>query len=187
MEHPAAHSRRQRVVVGEKEPACQDGGDSHLYRETEQHDVADHPTDISGAQGLGLGLDDLADSQAHPSRQQHHDQRRQCHDAQTPAWISTTMTTSPNPDQKVAVSTMIRPVTHTAEVAVNKAVSRSGRFPSAVAIGNDSSSVPTITAPAQARAMTRPGCGNAPLGRDPVTPASTPATTEPHASTQRTP
>jgi hypothetical protein len=42
------------------------------------------------------------------------------------------------------VSTVIRPVTHTADVAKNKAVTRSSRSPFATAIGNDSRTSPGV-------------------------------------------
>ena len=44
-----------------------------------------------------------------------------------PTWISPMMTTWPNGDQYVAVSTVVSPVTHTAETLVNAAVSTGGR------------------------------------------------------------
>ena len=74
-----------------------------------------------------------------------------------PAWINRRMTPSPNPDQAPAVSTTIKPVTHTADVAVNKAVTISTCSPLADATGNANSTVPTTTAPANATAITRLG------------------------------
>ena len=51
-------------------------------------------------------------------------------------------------DQYVGVSTMISPVTHTAETAVNSAVTNAAEAPLSVATGSISSAVPTATATA---------------------------------------
>ena len=52
------------------------------------------------------------------------------------------MTTSPNTDQCVAVSTTVSPFTHTADVAVNRAVIQLAGLPEVVASGLDSRAVP---------------------------------------------
>ena len=76
-----------------------------------------------------------------------------------PTWIMTRMASSPNPDQKVGVSTTTRPVTHTADTAVNSAVTSPAGVPSSVATGSISRTVPTPTAsanPATTAAAGRP-------------------------------
>ncbi len=62
-----------------------------------------------------------------------------------PACISNKITVFPKRDQYVAVSLTIRPVTHTAEVAVNKASMKAVGFPEAVAWGKESKIVPMLT------------------------------------------
>ena len=59
-----------------------------------------------------------------------------------PTWISSSITTWPNGDQYVPVSTTARPVTQTHEVAVNSADTNGGSSPPAVAKGSISSAVP---------------------------------------------
>ena len=44
-----------------------------------------------------------------------------------PIWMSTRITASPKPDQNTGVSVTISPVTHTADVAVNRACMRPRR------------------------------------------------------------
>ena len=56
-----------------------------------------------------------------------------------PTLIATMMITWPSPDQYVAVSTVVRPVTQTADAAVNNASTNGARWPDAVACGRDSS------------------------------------------------
>ncbi len=73
-----------------------------------------------------------------------------------PIWMSTMITTWPNGDQKVGVSTTMCPVTQTALVAVNSASMKVAGRPW-VATGNESSAVPRASTPPNARAMTRPG------------------------------
>jgi hypothetical protein len=58
------------------------------------------------------------------------------------------------------VSTTTKPVTHTADVAVNKAVTNPARS-SLDATGNANNAVPTATAIANATAITRLGLRNA--------------------------
>src|SRR4029078_10878851 len=67
-----------------------------------------------------------------------------------PTWTNPTMTTWPNGDQYVAVSTVTSPVTHTADTLVNAASRTVARCPVLVAEGSDSSSVPTNAASANA-------------------------------------
>ena len=55
-----------------------------------------------------------------------------------PTFIATMITVSPKVDQCVAVSTVVRPVTQTAETAVKSASTRGVRSCSTVAIGSDS-------------------------------------------------
>jgi hypothetical protein len=72
--------------------------------------------------------------------------------------MSTMKTTWPKTDQCVGVSTVIRPVTHTAEVAVNSAsITPVGR-PEVVAIGADNSAVPIPTAVPNPVTMICVGC-----------------------------
>ena len=59
-----------------------------------------------------------------------------------PTWTSPTITACPKPLQWVPVSTTARPVTVTAEVAVNAAASGEVGAPGWVAHGSISSSVP---------------------------------------------
>ena len=59
-----------------------------------------------------------------------------------PTWISSRIATWPNGLQCVAVSTTTRPVTHTAEVAVNAASTSGVQVPSADEIGSISTTVP---------------------------------------------
>jgi hypothetical protein len=59
-----------------------------------------------------------------------------------PTWTRARMTTWPNGLQWVAVSTTTRPVTHTADVAVKRAVTGSAGRPGAREIGSHSRSVP---------------------------------------------
>ena len=77
-----------------------------------------------------------------------------------PTWISSRMTTWPKPLQYVAVSTVIRPVTQTALVAVNSAVTSGAPSSPARDTGSISSSVPTTTAVPKARTITWAGCRN---------------------------
>ena len=64
-----------------------------------------------------------------------------------PTWISTSRTACPNREKVVPVSTATRPVTHTAEVAVNRLSSRPMLRPSRVETGSASSSVPSRMMP----------------------------------------
>ena len=75
-----------------------------------------------------------------------------------PTWISTAITTSPNTDQWVAVSTTTSPVTHTAEVAVNSAVTQSADSPEVVAIGSMSPPDPVATTAPNPITTARAGC-----------------------------
>ena len=68
------------------------------------------------------------------------------------------ITTCPNGDQYVAVSTVVSPVTHTAETVVNAAVSTGGRVGPGVEYGSDSRMVPTTTTAKNAAGTTRAGC-----------------------------
>ncbi len=75
-----------------------------------------------------------------------------------PTWISARITPSPNPLQYVPVSTTTRPVTHTAEVEVNRAVTNPVAPPSSEDTGSMSRNAPSrITAP-KAMARVRAGC-----------------------------
>jgi hypothetical protein len=65
-----------------------------------------------------------------------------------PTWIKARITPWPKGDQKWGVSTTIRPVTQTAEVAVNRAAIRGGLSPTAVAYGSMRRPVPTKMHPA---------------------------------------
>ena len=66
-----------------------------------------------------------------------------------PTWMRSKITACPNPDQYVPVSTVARPVTQTAEVAVNSASSNGALSPVALDQGNISRPVPTAIAPAK--------------------------------------
>ena len=87
-----------------------------------------------------------------------------------PTWMRPMMTTWPNGDQYVAVSTVVRPVTHTADTLVKAAVRTGGRVGPGVDIGSESSAVPTMTAARNASGTTRAGC---------VTPPAMPFTRPP--------
>ena len=71
-----------------------------------------------------------------------------------PTWIIAAMATWPKPDQYTGVSTTISPVTHTALVAVNKAVSSGAEPGPSRAIGSINRPVPTATATANAATIT---------------------------------
>ncbi len=76
------------------------------------------------------------------------------------------MMTCPGTDQYVAVSTTVRPVTHTALVAVNSAVTN-GAPPSPVRErGSMSSTEPAAPAAAKAKATTWAGCRKTGLRRE---------------------
>ena len=64
-----------------------------------------------------------------------------------PTWISTSSTACPNREKVVPVSTATRPVTHTAEVAVNRLSNRPMLWPYRVETGSASSSVPSRMMP----------------------------------------
>ncbi len=68
------------------------------------------------------------------------------------------ITTWPNGDQYVAVSTVVSPVTHTAETLVKAAVSTGGRLGPGVETGRESSTVPTTMAIRNATGTIRAGC-----------------------------
>lgn len=74
-----------------------------------------------------------------------------------PTWMPARITTCPAVDQWVAVSTVVRPVTDTAEVAVKTASCRWAGTPEAVAHGINRSTVKTAIAPANARSADRAG------------------------------
>ena len=74
-----------------------------------------------------------------------------------PAWMSARITIWPNSDQWSWVETTVSPVTQTAEVAVNRAASRSGWLPSASENGSISRIVPNRIRPAKAAMRIRPG------------------------------
>ncbi len=76
-----------------------------------------------------------------------------------PTWMSDRITTVPNGLQWVAVSTTTRPVTHTAEVAVNRAVTMSVVMPGAAEIGSSSRIVPIATRTANPETRTADGEG----------------------------
>ncbi len=67
------------------------------------------------------------------------------------------ITASPNPDQYCAVSTVTRPVTHTADTAVKTASGRAGEASPSRATGSDSKAVNTATMPAKAVSASRAG------------------------------
>jgi len=71
--------------------------------------------------------------------------------------MSARITTCPNVDQYVGVSTTIRPVTHTADVAVNSASAKEARSGPAVAALPVRSRVPTPITDANDAAMSSPG------------------------------
>ncbi len=75
-----------------------------------------------------------------------------------PTWISSSITTWPNGDQYVPVSTTARPVTQTHEVAVKSAVRNGALLSPALANGSTSSAVPIAITVANEYAMSRSGC-----------------------------
>ena len=77
-----------------------------------------------------------------------------------PTWMSAMITVCPNGDQYVAVSTVVRPVTHTAETVVKAAVSTGGRVGPGVEYGSESRTVPTTIAARNASGTMRAGCAN---------------------------
>ena len=64
-----------------------------------------------------------------------------------PTWISASSTACPNSEKVAPVSTATRPVTHTAEVAVNRLSNRPMLCPSFVDAGSANSSVPSSMTP----------------------------------------
>lgn len=74
-----------------------------------------------------------------------------------PTWIPARITTCPAVDQYVAVSTVVRPVTATAEAAVNTASCRYAEPSEEVAHGIFSSTVNTAIAAANAKSAERAG------------------------------
>ncbi len=74
-----------------------------------------------------------------------------------PIWISSMMTTWPNPVQCVAVSTTVSPVTQTADVAVNSASKKFVTDPERDEIGSMSNPVPSSVATAKAATTLRAG------------------------------
>ena len=71
--------------------------------------------------------------------------------------MSMRTTSCPKRDRSFGVSTTIRPVTQTAEVAVNKACTRVRARPGGAAIGSASSTVPTVIRPRKPRARSWAG------------------------------
>src|SRR5690606_34517806 len=63
----------------------------------------------------------------------------------------------PKPDQYVAVDTVVRPVTHTAETAVKSASTNGARSPVCVAAGSESRAATTATIPAKTSSASRAG------------------------------
>ena len=82
------------------------------------------------------------------------------------------MTTWPKPLQNTGVSTVISPVTQTADVAVNSASSRLAPPPPALATGSNSSPVPTATAAAKPSTITWAGWRGANARMNRVKPAA---------------
>ncbi len=76
-----------------------------------------------------------------------------------PSWMSARMTVCPKPLKAVAVSTTTRPVTQTAEVAVNRASTKPMRPPRALG-GSQSRTPPMKMAGRKLRARTRAGWKN---------------------------
>src|SRR5665648_850743 len=74
-----------------------------------------------------------------------------------PIQIPTRITAWPKPDQYVPVGTVVRPVMHTADVAVKNASAKVAWWPSAVAWGLESNAVNTVTMPAKAVRVSRAG------------------------------
>ena len=69
-----------------------------------------------------------------------------------PSWISAMMVTCPAKDQCVAVSTVIKPVRHTADVAVNNASESALALPDADDHGAANRAVPATMTPRKPRA-----------------------------------
>ncbi len=74
-----------------------------------------------------------------------------------PIWMSTRITTWPNGDQWVAVSTTTRPVTHTALVAVNTASSSDVDRPGVCDTGSINNALPITMRVTKASTTTRAG------------------------------
>lgn len=74
-----------------------------------------------------------------------------------PVWIVKRMTTCPKGDQNVAVSTLVRPVTVIADVAVNTASGHEAAVPLSVARGSFSSPANTPAARRNTRIAARAG------------------------------
>jgi hypothetical protein len=91
-----------------------------------------------------------------------------------PTWMSARITPSPNPLQYVPVSTTAKPVTQTADVEVNRAVSTPAPVPSSAAGGSANSTAPSRITTANAVTTVRAGCPANSLSRTravrPVTP-----------------
>lgn len=74
-----------------------------------------------------------------------------------PTLMASRMIVWPSPDQYVAVSTVVRPVPHTAETAVNSASTSGARAPDAVAAGIESSPVNRVMTRANTVSARRAG------------------------------
>ena len=72
----------------------------------------------------------------------------------------TRMTDWPIGDQYVAVSTVVRPVTNTADTLVKAVVNKDGRSMPEVETGSMSNPVPTATAVRYAKDTIRAGCSS---------------------------
>src|SRR5262249_23551267 len=86
-----------------------------------------------------------------------------------PSWINARITTCPNVENSFPVSRTVRPVTHTALVAVNSASRKPIRAPAA-ARGRVSSSAPTRMAAANPPRSTRVGCRRSRCRQKPTVP-----------------
>ena len=74
-----------------------------------------------------------------------------------PTWMSSRITACPKEDQKVAVSCTTRPVTHTAETAVNRLSAKPALPGARRETGSISSSVPARISAAKPSTMIRKG------------------------------
>ena len=79
---PEPQRLRPVVVVADPEPERQQGREDGLEGEHGDRDSADHVTDVADVQCVGLGLGDQGGAEIEPGADEHHQQRRQRHDAE---------------------------------------------------------------------------------------------------------
>ena len=131
-----------------REPQHQWRRDQRFDRQTERRDPVDDLPDLAQPRRAGLRL--RAPISRRPTLREISSPSSvaQVMTPIPPTWTSARITTSPTTDQCVGVSTTIRPVTVTAETAVNTAGTNPVADPVCNATGSISPTVPTAEATA---------------------------------------